>query len=143
MFVDTNVLVFATVTRAPLHQTAEAVLERLNATGATLSISRQVIREFLAVLTRPGTYHRPTSADEAVAAARDLEAKFTVLEDGPAVTDRLLALVRQVPTGGRQVHDANIVATMLVHGVRRLLTHNVGDFTRFSGLIDVEPLVRP
>ena len=32
---------------------------------------------------------------------------------------------------GKQVHDANIVATMLAHGVGRLLTFNVADFQRF------------
>jgi hypothetical protein len=35
------------------------------------------------------------------------------------------------------MHDANIVATMLVHGVGRLLTYNVDDFTRFKAYIDL------
>ena len=39
--------------------------------------------------------------------------------------------------GGRQVHDANIVATMLAHGERRLLTFNEADFRRFDSLIDI------
>jgi hypothetical protein len=34
---------------------------------------------------------------------------------------------------GRQVHDANIVATMRVFGLKNLLTHNPADFARFSG----------
>ena len=46
-----------------------------------------------------------------------------------------------VPTAGKQVHDANIVATMLAHGIPRLLTHNVTDFTRFAAIIAVEPLI--
>jgi hypothetical protein len=41
---------------------------------------------------------------------------FEILEDGPAVGAQLLQLCRTVPVAGRQVHDANIVATMLVHG---------------------------
>jgi predicted nucleic acid-binding protein len=41
---------------------------------------------------------------------------------------------------GRQVHDANVVATMLEHGVRRLLTFNAADFRRFARIIDIEPL---
>ena len=41
---------------------------------------------------------------------------------------------------GRQVHDANIVATMPDCGVRRLLTFNVMDFQRFALLIEIDPL---
>jgi hypothetical protein len=36
-----------------------------------------------------------------------------------------------------QVHDANVVTTMLVHGERRLLTFNEADFRRFTALIEV------
>jgi hypothetical protein len=43
---------------------------------------------------------------------------------------------------GKQVHDTNIVATMLTHGVNRLLTHNVADFVRFSQEITVIPMIR-
>jgi predicted nucleic acid-binding protein len=64
-----------------------------------------------------------------------------VAEDGPRVTDRLLRLLLTIPVGGAQIHDANIVATMEVYGIGRLLTHNTTDFARFGGLITVVPLV--
>jgi len=54
-----------------------------------------------------------------------------------------LALVTAVPTRGRRIHDANIVATMLVSGVRRVLTHNTDDFVRFAAFIEVIPLLPP
>jgi predicted nucleic acid-binding protein len=54
--------------------------------------------------------------------------------------EKLLALSGQVNIGGKQVHDANIVATMQVYGIRRLLTHNTSDFVRFSAFITVVPL---
>jgi predicted nucleic acid-binding protein len=63
--------------------------------------------------------------------------RFTVLEDGPLVWDQLMELSRHSSFGGRQVHDANVVATMLAHGERRLLTFNAADFRRFTALIDV------
>jgi predicted nucleic acid-binding protein len=53
---------------------------------------------------------------------------------------RLLSLLGEVATAGKQVHDANIIATMQVHGIRRLLTNNEAHFTRFSHLIAVVPL---
>ena len=42
------------------------------------------------------------------------------------------ALCREVPAAGKQVHDANIVATMQAHGERRLLTFNGSDFRRYG-----------
>jgi hypothetical protein len=50
---------------------------------------------------------------------------------------QLLELCRRYSFGGRQVHDANIVATMLAHGEHRLLTFNGVDFQRFTPLIEV------
>ena len=62
---------------------------------------------------------------------------FEVLEDGPVVTELLMALCREVSVGGRQIHDANIVATMLAYGERRLLTFNTSDFIRYGGRIEL------
>ena len=62
---------------------------------------------------------------------------FEVLEDGPRVTEALVTLCRDVEVGGRQVHDANIVATMLAHGERRLLTFNGADFRRYEQRIEL------
>jgi predicted nucleic acid-binding protein len=56
------------------------------------------------------------------------------------VLDRLVDLLAVHRGSGRQVHDANIVATMLENGIRRLLTFNVVDFRRFARLIAIEPL---
>jgi predicted nucleic acid-binding protein len=65
---------------------------------------------------------------------------LAVLEDGPEVAARLVELCETVQLAGRQVHDANIVATMLAHGEDRLLTMNRSDFQRFEPRIEiVEP----
>jgi len=48
--------------------------------------------------------------------------------------------MQELHIGGKQVHDANIVATMLVYGIPRLLTANPSDFARFAHLLTVEPL---
>ena len=50
----------------------------------------------------------------------------------------LTSLCREVPVAGRQVHDANIAATMLAHGERRLLTFNAQDFRRYGERIVVD-----
>ena len=63
-----------------------------------------------------------------------------MVEDGPAVTSALLTILAAVPCGEKQVYDANIVATMTTRSIRRLLTHNVSDFVRFSTWVDILPL---
>ena len=65
---------------------------------------------------------------------------FEILEDGQAVMDMLALLCREIPVGGKQVHDANIVATMLAHGERRLLTFNARDFRRFGQRVELVAL---
>jgi predicted nucleic acid-binding protein len=141
VFVDTNVLVFATVAEAPLHATARRAIQEQSENGATIWISRQVLREFLAVLTRPQTFNSPPPVATVVQLVQGFETSMRVAEEGHEVTDHLLALLQSVPTGGKQVHDANIVATMQTYGIRRLLTHNTTDFARFSPFIAVVPLV--
>ena len=70
-----------------------------------------------------------------------LISSFTILEDGPNVMARLTALCHEVPVAGKQIHDANITATMLAHGERRLLTLNAKDFRRYGERIELlEPV---
>ena len=95
------------------------------------------MREYLAVVTRPQTRPVAIARADALDDVERLAATFEVLEDGPVVTDRLVSLCRHFPVGGRQIHDANIVATMLAYGERRLLTFNAADFRRYADRIDL------
>ena len=137
MFIDTNVLVQSRVPGAPDHGAARSSLERAFRNPEPLRISRQIMREYLAVVTRPQTWPVAITREEALDDVSRLTGNFEILEDGPLVTEVLLTLCREVPTGGRQIHDANIVATMLARGERRLLTFNAGDFRRFGDRIEL------
>lgn len=141
IFVDTNVLVYATQASAPWHADATSALANLRSQGSPLWISRQILREYLATLSRPQTFSAPLPMSVLVADIRHFEAMFSVAEDGPQVTAHLLNLLSTISCAGKQIHDANIVATMLAHGLPKLLTHNVSDFARFAGQIQVVPLV--
>ena len=144
LMVDANVLVFASLPRNINHAAAVAALLAAEAEGDDLCVSPQVVRELLVQLTRRDT-RRPDknlAPEPAAALVRTLLSRLTLLPETAAVTDRLLNLVAAHDVNGKPVHDANIVATMLAHGVDRLLTHNVKDFTRYAdaGLIRVEAL---
>ena len=131
-FVDTNVLVYASQKQSNFYTRAVARLEQARRDGEALWISRQVLREYLATTTRPQPGQPLLPMAQAIADIEGFERDFNVAEDGPEVFDALLGLLRRFSTAGKQVHDANIVATMLAHGVTRLLTFNVGDFRRFA-----------
>ena len=137
-FVDTNVLVYAAAVGAPLLDRARAALAQAAADGA-VAISRQVLREYLSVMTRQQFWGKPLTLAQAVTDTGEFIRQFAVLEDSPLVWDRLIMLSRRYSFAGRQVHDANIVATMLAHGERRILTFNGPDFRRFGRLIEVVP----
>ena len=137
MFVDTNVLVQARFTPAPFHARAGRALDALFRRGEPLRLSRQVMREYPAVVTRPQTWAVTLPMTDALADIGRLDRDLEILEDGPAVTLKLLGLCRSVAFAGRQVHDANIVATMLAYGEARLLTFNEADFLRFRPMIEI------
>ena len=140
VFIDTNVLVYAARTLAAQHAAAVAAFEAVAQRPASLWISRQVIREYLAAMTRPQPGMATLPVIEALIDAKRLEQRFNVADETSMVTGHLLQLLDQIPAAGKQVHDANIVATMLAHGIRHLLTFNVADFRRFEPLIAIEPL---
>ncbi len=64
-----------------------------------------------------------------------------MLKEDDAVLAELLELVQKHDVKGKQVHDANIVATMRANGIDRLATLNAADFKRFEDEIALEPLV--
>lgn len=140
VFADTNTLVYANQELAEFHERAQTRLREIEEEGASVWISRQVLREYLAVVTRPHGRGAALPMAVAISRVRRFESLFIVAEDGPDVTERLLHLLATFPTAGKQVHDANIVATMLAHGIPRLLTFNTADFRRFAGLIRLEPV---
>jgi predicted nucleic acid-binding protein len=136
VFLDTNILVYATVDVSPFHHAARAAIAAFESAQVPLWISRQVMREYLATLVRPRVGIPITDLTSAV---RQFETRFLVAEDGPLVTAQLLTLLEQGYS--TQVHDTNIVATMLSVGIGRILTNNSGDFAPFTHLITVIPLV--
>jgi len=138
-FVDTNVLVYANLLGSVHHKAALEMLRHADVAALELSISSQIAREYLAAVSRPQPNGPPPlTMAMAVAQVRLMLQRFQIIEDGPEIRARLLTLLTTYPVAGKQVHDTNIVATMLANGVTRLLTFNVADFRRFAGLITIE-----
>ena len=140
---DTNVLLTATDEARDDHQQALTVLNQWPQSGVVLYTSGQILREYLSVATRPPHQNGLGMAQSAALAnLRTLRSRLRLLAEDAKVHERLLALLDSVSCTGRRVHDANVVATMLGHGIGTLVTRNVGDFARFTAhirVIDLRP----
>jgi predicted nucleic acid-binding protein len=137
--VDTNVLVYSTVSGNAWHQPAREWLSALQEAGVRLCITTQILREYLVVLTRGRVFERSLSLDQVLAQVEAFLPTLTVLDEPVAASDILQTLVRKHSVRGKQIHDASIVAVMLTHDVHRLVTYKQSDFSRL-GKITLEPI---
>jgi hypothetical protein len=76
---------------------------------------------------------------EAEREVRAIEAGMIFLPDNEAIYQEWRRIAVQHAVLGVQVHDARLVAAMRIHGVRHILTLNVGDFSRYSGITVAHP----
>ena len=131
LFVDTNVLVYVANTSSEFHQ---SVLEKFMQAAKTyeLVISRQVIREYAVIMTRPGIVERPLTAQEVSEDIEKWKQVFEIVDETEDVTDQLVALIKKYDLKGKRIHDANIVATMLAFSITAILTVNIDDFKKFA-----------
>lgn len=137
VFIDTNIVLRWNIAEAPLHDEIRTAVELLVNAGRPLWVSVQVLREFASVLTRPQTFATLLPAATVADRIQALIPRLHVAEETLAVHSKLLELMKAHPMGGKQVHDANIVASMLAYGVPTIFTLNPGDFARFSSRIEI------
>jgi len=138
--VDTNILLRISRRSDPQHILVDAALARLAGQGTTLFYAHQNIAELWNAMTRPiarnGLGLTVADADLVVQA---IESGMSLLPDNEAVYREWRRIVVQYGVSGVQVHDARLAAAMYVHHVDHLLTLNVADFSRFTGLTAVHP----
>lgn len=68
-----------------------------------------------------------------------IEGLLTLLPDTPAVYAEWKRIIVEHGVSGVKVHDARLIATMKTHGVSRLLTFDLDDFTRYTGIEVMHP----
>lgn len=140
LLLDTNILLRLGQTAHPHHSIALASLRHLALDGHTFCIGSQTISEFLAVATRPVAV-RGLGMDQVTADVElsKVTSALEVLYDSAAVIAELRRLVIAYSVTGKTVHDARLVATMIVNGVKNVLTFNIGDFTRYQEIVVRDP----
>ena len=141
VLLDSNILIRWLEPDNPDQIVVKAAMDRLMLSNADLCYTSQNLGEFWNTMTRPANRNGyGLSPEEADIRAKDVEALFDLLSDSLAVHQEWRRLLVDYRVSGVQVHDARLVAAMHVHGVRRILTFNTKDFTRFDGIEAVHPL---
>ncbi len=138
--VDTNLLLRSVAPEHPMNADAVNAINTLRERGEQLYIVPQNLIEFWNVYTRPLERNGlGRTAKEAEAEVNRLKALFPLLLDPPAIYQEWERLVVQNAVIGVNVHDARLVAAMLVHGLTHILTFNTSDFARYSEITAVNP----
>jgi predicted nucleic acid-binding protein len=138
--VDTNILLRIARRFDPQHNLVDTALVRLAAQGTTFHYTHQNIAELWNVMTRPVTRNGfGLTVAEAEREVRVIEAGMSLLTDSATVYREWRRIVLQYGVSGVHVHDARLAAAMYVHGTGHILTLNVTDFSRFSGLTAIHP----
>ncbi|HWG19253.1 MAG TPA: PIN domain-containing protein [Terracidiphilus sp.] len=137
---DTNILIRWVKPNDSDFALVDAVTRQLQQSNAELCYTSQNLGEFWNVLTRPanrnGYGFSPLQADRK---AVGLEVQLRLLPESPLVHVEWRKLLLKHSISGAQVHDARLAASMLVHGVRKILSFNTRDFARFSGIEAIHP----
>jgi predicted nucleic acid-binding protein len=119
-------------------------INTLRVRGEQLHIVPQNLIEFWNVYTRPiernGLGRTVTEAQTEI---NRLKTLFSLLLDTPAIYQEWERLVVVHAVIGVNVHDARLVAAMLVHGLTHILTFNISDFARYSEITAVHPTAIP
>lgn len=138
---DTNIFLRLVLKNDPARSLVLATLQTLRLRNDNLFYTSQIWAEFWNVCTRPTSARSGLglSLAETERKVRLIERRFGLLPDTQAVHEELQRLVVTHAVSGVQVHDARIVAAMLVHKVPNLLTFNLNDFARYPGIHAIHP----
>jgi predicted nucleic acid-binding protein len=129
--IDTNVLIYSTVAECPWHCEAREWLATLQIQGWELCVTTQILREYLVILTRGTVFEVQFTTEQALQEVEAILPTITVLDESELAAVKLRDLVRRYNIRGRSIHDANVVAVMITHGLERLVTYNPDDFQRY------------
>jgi predicted nucleic acid-binding protein len=139
--VDTNILLRSADPTHSMHADAVTATNILLEGEENVCIIPQNLIEFWNVYTRPvdknGLGHTPT---EAAAEVNRLKGLFLLLPDTLAIYSEWERLVLTYGVRGVNVHDARLVAAMVVHGLTHILTFNTKDFARYAEVTAVHPM---
>lgn len=137
---DTNIILRLAEPNHPMYPLALNGISYLTKNRYEYVIIPQNIIEFWRTCSRPRDKNGlGMTVEMAKIELEKLESLFTVLLDCPRIYQRWRELVLKYKVMGVNVHDARLVAAMLVHQLTHILTFNVDDFRRYSEITIIDP----
>lgn len=137
---DTNILLRLAEPSDPDYPVVREAVDSLVSRSEELCFTSQNLVEFWNVSTRVVTRNGfGLSIPDTDRRAKIIESEFRFLPDNWQVHQNWRRLVVTYGVPGAKVHDARLVAAMLVHGVTQILTLNDRDFARYTGVSAVHP----
>jgi predicted nucleic acid-binding protein len=138
---DTGILLRLINRQSAEHEEIRRAVRTLKIQGHATVSSFQNRAEFWNVCTRPSSARGGLGLDidETRHRLRAIERIAPLLPDVLEVYEKWRELVCNHHVQGVQVHDAKLVALMMIHGLTHLLTLNPRDFQRFPDVAAVHP----
>jgi len=138
--IDTNILLRSTDPDHAMYSLAVNAVDSLLTQNQQLYIMPQNLIEFWNVYTRPKEKNGlgGTIAETKIEIDR-LKSLFILLPDQEEIYLQWENLVTTYQVKGVNVHDAKLVAGMLVHDLTHILTFNINDFKRYQNIKPVHP----
>jgi predicted nucleic acid-binding protein len=134
VLLDTCILVAATDARRPESMACTSFIEG----RADLCVSSQVLREYAVVATRPTTVNGlGLSLKQALDNIGAICGLVPLLPEDRPLHAVLVELLRAHPVTGKRIHDANLVATAVAHGLAEIATLNTRDFEAFGDAVSL------
>jgi predicted nucleic acid-binding protein len=136
---DTNVLLNALQQDRPLRKRSRDALKKLYRSGNRICVAPQNIVEFWRGCTRPANGGLGLSPEETAIHVARIEGLFVLLPDRQAIHSEWKRLVETYRVAGKEVHDARLVAFMVVNNIARILTFDAKGFSRYKFIRAVHP----
>lgn len=133
VFLDTNILIYLVNEDSPFHDNVSNKFKEIASKGE-IWISRQVLREYAVAMTRSGTVEKPLSPENVASDIEKWKNTFHVADETEETTRILVELIKSYKITGKNIHDANIFATMMANSIHALFTLNTDDFQKFKDL---------
>lgn len=138
--IDTNVLIYATVRDDARYAAATDVLDQARAGMFEAAVSVQNLAEMYPNLTGPK--RKPPDPPELARRKIESIARLGFIQvlwlDEPVLL-KSLELCEQYDVHRQDYFDIQLVATMLVHGIRTVVTENSGDFEAVEEIAVINP----
>lgn len=142
ILVDTNILLRIAQAGHPHGRLAYESIKQLTLHDRErFAVAPQVLYEMDVAYTRPvssnGFGYTSWQAADRISATRAI---FELLPETPGDFHTWERLVTAHQVVGKQAHDARLVAIMIEHQIRKLLTFNNADFLRYEQIQAINPL---